>query len=73
MILRQHFINKLRELNYKYKTRQKRTELWRQAGTGKPMSVPLRDLIDEEFVAAALRMAGLTAEEVARFIASCKS
>jgi hypothetical protein len=32
MVRRESFQNKLRELNYTYKTKQKRTTLWRKVG-----------------------------------------
>lgn len=73
MIPRQHFINKIRELRYSYKTTQKRTYLYRQAGTTNLIFVPMRDLISEEYVRSQLRQAGCTQEDIDSFIASAKT
>ncbi len=73
MIHRSQFISKLRELNYTYKTRQKRTELYRKKGGTHYVSVPLADLLEEEFVTSSLRQSGCTADEINSFLTSCKS
>lgn len=73
MILRQRFVNKLRELNYTYKTRQKRTELWRRRGGTHYASVPLSDLLEEEYVTSTLRQAGCPEEEIRSFIAAARA
>jgi len=70
MVRRDTFINKIRELKFTYVTTQKKTFLWRQRGTTNYISVPKADLLDEDYVAHALRQAGLTAEEVKAFISS---
>ncbi|MGA8221517.1 MAG: hypothetical protein WB780_07660 [Candidatus Acidiferrales bacterium] len=70
MVRRDTLINKIRELNYTYKTTQKRTFLWRQKGTTNYISVPKADLLDDDFVANSLRQAGLNEEEIKTFI-SC--
>ena len=49
MVSRQAFINKLRDLNYRYKNQQKRTQLWRHAGGTHRIFVPLCDLLDDEY------------------------
>lgn len=73
MIPRSHFVNKIRELGYTFKTRQKRTQLWRRRGGTHFLSVPLSDYLAEEYVVASLRQAGCGIEEIRRFIASAKS
>ncbi len=73
MIRRESFINKIRELKYSYKTRQKRTDLWRKKGTTDYMSVPLTQKLEDQYVRNALRQAGFSTEEIESFLASAKS
>ncbi|MBI3105476.1 MAG: hypothetical protein HYY95_07885 [Candidatus Rokubacteria bacterium] len=73
MIPRQHFVNKLRELNYTYKTKQKRTELWRKRGGTHYISMPLSDLLEEEWVTSTLRQAGQTQDDIRSFIAAARA
>jgi hypothetical protein len=73
VIPRQHFVNKLRELDYTYKTKQKRTELWRKRGGTHYVSMPLSDLLEEEWVASTLRQAGEKQEDIRSFIAAAKA
>ena len=73
MIPRQHFVNKLRELHYTYKTKQKRTELWRKRGGTHYISMPLSDLLEEEWVTSTLRQAGCTQDVIRSFIAAAKA
>jgi hypothetical protein len=70
MVRRDTFINKIRELGYTYKGQQKRTYLWRKVGGSHRMFVPMAELLEEEFVANALRQAGLTDQESRAFISS---
>ena len=70
MVRRETFINKIRELNFTYKTQQKRTYLWRQKGTTNYIAVPMCDLLEEDFVKNCLRQAGLTEKDILAFIAS---
>jgi hypothetical protein len=70
MVRRETFINKIRELNFTYKTQQKRTFLWRQKGTTNYISVPMADLLEEDFVKSCLRQAGLDQDEILAFIAA---
>lgn len=69
MVRREAFINKIRELNYTYKRRQKRTELWRKRGGTHFILLPMRDLLTEEYVTSTLRQAGLSDDEIKTFIA----
>ena len=73
MIPRQHFVNKLRKLDYTYKAKQKRTELWRKRGGTHYVSMPLSDLLEEEWVTSTLRQAGCTQDEIGSFIAAAKA
>jgi len=72
MVRRETFINKIRTLGFKYKTQQKRTYLYRQTGTTNYISVPMADLLEDEYVQSVLRQSGCTAEEIKSFIASAK-
>ena len=72
MVTRESFINKIRELNYTYKTLQKRTELWRKIGGTHRMSVPRCNMLEDEYVMSTLRQAGCSEEEIKRFISSVK-
>jgi hypothetical protein len=65
------FIKKIRSLDYTYKTRQKRTELWRKKGGTHYISVPMRDFLEEEFVISSLRQAKCSLDEIKTFLASC--
>ena len=73
MVRRENFINKIRELKYTFKTRQKRTQLWRKVGGTHRMSVPLCDLLDDEYVSSALSQAGCKADEIKAFLAGNKA
>lgn len=73
MIRRASFMNKIRALGYTYKGQQKRTTLWRQSGTTNFISMPMRDLLTDEYVQSALRQAGCSKEDIDSFLASAKS
>jgi hypothetical protein len=73
MVRRETFINKIRELNYTYKTQQKRTYLWRKSGGTHYISVPMADLLDDEFVSSSLRQAGVSEEEIRSFLTAAHS
>jgi len=72
MVRRESFINKIRTLNYAYKTTQKRTYLWRRRGMTDYISVPMADWLEDEFVVSSLRQSGLKDEEIRSFIQSAK-
>ena len=68
MVRRQTFINKIRSLGYSYKSQQKRTYLYRKAGGTHYISVPMADLLEDEFVTSALRQAGAPEDEIQSFL-----
>ena len=71
MVSRQSFVNKLRDLNYRYKNQQKRTQLWRRVGGTHRVFVPLCDNLDDEYVRSALRQTELLSnDEIEEFIGS---
>jgi hypothetical protein len=73
MVPRICFINKIREVGYTYKTKQKRTTLWRKRGGTHCIFVPLAELLEDDYVANALTQAGLTQADIQAFMASAKS
>jgi hypothetical protein len=73
MVRRECFINKIRELNYHYKSQQLRTQLWKKKGSTKRMFVPLANLLEDDYVIGALRQAGVPETEIRYFLASAKS
>ncbi len=73
MVRRERYINKIRELNYSYKSQQKRTYLYRKVGGTHYISVPMADWLEDEFVRSSLRQAGCGDAEITAFIAAAKS
>ena len=73
MVLREAFINKIREIDYHYKQQQLRTQLWKKRGTTDRMFVPTAKLLEDDYVIGALRQAGVPEDEVRSFLASAKS
>lgn len=74
-VRREHVINRLRELGYRFKKRGDRVEIYKRKGSTDYASVRRRDLLDESEARSILRMAGIDAVEIDRFIdtsrASC--
>jgi hypothetical protein len=73
MVRREVFVNKIRELKYAYKSQQKRTYLYRKTNGTHYISVPMADLLEDEFVISTLRQAGLSPAEIQSFLRSAKS
>jgi hypothetical protein len=73
MVRRECFINKIRELNYHYKSQQLRTQLWKKKGSTRRMFVPLANLLEDDYVTGALRQADVPEAEIRSFLASAKS
>jgi hypothetical protein len=71
VISRQQIINRLRQADYTYVNRAKRTELYRQKGGTQRVPVPLCDFFTEQEAAWILAQAGLTRQQVETFIAGC--
>jgi len=72
MIRREVFVNKIRSLQYSFKSRQKRTFLYRRTNGTHYISVPMADLLEDEFVISALHQAGVGDTEIQSFLASAK-
>lgn len=73
MVRRETFINKIRTLKYYFVSKQKRTDLWRKRGGTHYISIPLRDLLEDDFVISSLRQAGVPDDEIHSYLASAKS
>ncbi len=72
MIPRQHFLNKIRDLNYSYKKRAKRVDLYKKQGATHRIFLPQVKQLEDEFVKSSLKQAGCGEEEINAFIASCR-
>lgn len=68
MVRRETFINKIRDLGYTYKGQQKRTYLWRKVGGSHRMSIPMAELLEDEYVRSSLRQAGVAEEDINHFV-----
>jgi hypothetical protein len=73
MVRRDAFINKIRELDYHFKSQQAHTQLWKKKGTTDRMFVPLAKLLEEDYVTGALRQASVPDLDIKSFLASANS
>jgi len=73
MIHRDAFINKIRSLNYTYKDQLKRTHLYRKIGGTHCIYVPMRDLLDDEYVRNTLRQTGQSESDIEQFVSQYAS
>lgn len=73
MIRRERFVNKLNELGYSYKSQGDRAMLYKKAGQRGYVTVPKRDLLDEQYVRGQLSLAGCTQADVEAFICQNRS
>ena len=72
MIRREHFSNKLNELGYRYKRETDRVYLYKKPGNPAFVTIPRRDLLDEDYIRATLRMCGCSAQDIETFVATNK-
>jgi hypothetical protein len=70
MIHRDAFLNKLHALHYRYKSQQRKTQLYRKVGGTHCIFVPLCDLLEDEYVGQCLMQAGLTRAEAKAFVSA---
>lgn len=68
MIRREHFCNKLGELKYRYKRETDRVLFYKKPGDPHFVTVPRRDLLDETYVRATLRICGCDLEDIEKFM-----
>jgi hypothetical protein len=66
-------INALRSLNFTFKRQADRVMIWKQKGSTLRVSVRRNVSHDEEYAATVLKQAGMGAQEIKAFLASCKS
>jgi hypothetical protein len=71
MISRGQIRERLRDANYTYSERGKRTEIWRQRGSGQRVGLPFRDYFTIDETGTILKQAGLTVPEIKDFLATC--
>lgn len=67
-IPRQHFINKIKEMECFFDGFQRNTDMWRKRGTTIRIALPRNDMLDDLFVRTALVLAECTEEEAEEFI-----
>ncbi len=72
MILRDQFINKLRELGYTYKRSGPNADLWRKKGSIHRVALPRRKQLAEATVQSILRQCGCSDEEIREFLRRTK-
>ena len=72
MISKAHFVNKLRELGFTFKTQAKRVDIWRLKGGTQYVSVRRKKKLSEAWVILTLRNLGVCADEIQEFIKSSK-
>jgi len=70
VIRREHFCNKLNDLGYRYKRETDRVYLYKKPGNPSFATVPRRDLVDEDYVRATLRMCGCSPQDIETFVAT---
>lgn len=68
MIPRVAFCNKLSDLGFRYKRETDRVCLYKKPGNPDYVTVPRRDLIDEDYVATTLKRQGVSEEDAKRFV-----
>lgn len=73
MVRREAFINKIRELDYHYKSQHLHTQLWKRKGTTQRMFVPLASMLEDDYVMGALRQVGVLDADIRSFLSSAKS
>ena len=73
MVRREVFLNKIRSRGYYFKSKLKRTYLYRRKGGTHFISVPMADQLEDEYVISTLCQAGLSLEQAKSFLATAKS
>jgi hypothetical protein len=69
VIPRERLINKLRELNYTFRTQTLKSQLWRKKGGTHCVWLPRKENpLSETYVRNVLRQCGVDQEEIERFI-----
>lgn len=71
MIPRSEIVGRLRDQNFTFCKRGKRTEIWRQHGTAQYVPLPLRSAFTPDEAGAILRQAGCSSDQIDRFLKDC--
>lgn len=67
---RDHFINKIRELGYRYKTQAKRVSIWKKGGDPHRVMLPTWEELPDDWCRSTLLQCGCTEEEIEDFLRS---
>jgi hypothetical protein len=72
MVLRNTYINKIRDLGYTLNNETKRVHIFRKKGSTPPHYIPVNkcDKLEDEFVRSTLRQAGVTPKDIETFMAA---
>lgn len=71
LIPRDRFINKVRELDYKYKRSGDKVDLWKKKGNTHTVGVRRNQMLDERYVRSTLRQCGCDDDDIEKFVSSC--
>jgi hypothetical protein len=68
MVLRDTYINKIRELGYSLKNETKRVHIWRKKGGTQYLTGHKCDRLEDEFVRSSLTQAGMSMSDIKKFL-----
>jgi hypothetical protein len=69
-ISRDQVIKRLRAAGYSFKRKGKKNEIYRQSGSGQRVNLATRKKLEVDYVRIVLTQAGLTREEIDKFVAA---
>ncbi len=73
MISKRHFVNKLKEIGYRFKEQLHYQERYRLEGGTHIIHVPRRNHLDEAYVRSTLKQAGQTKQQIEAFVNAANS
>jgi hypothetical protein len=73
LIPKEHLVNKIRMLGYRFQRKTDRVELYRHPVTMHRLAIPAKDSLDPDFVRATLYQAGMTKEQIEQFVGECSA
>jgi hypothetical protein len=71
-VSKEHFVNKLRELGYKFKRQADNVDFWRLKGGTHTVPVPRRDYVSEPWARTQLRLCKTPQADIDAFVALAK-
>jgi hypothetical protein len=71
-VRRDQFVNKLRELGFRFKSQHDRIDWWRRPSDGKEVPVRRRDLLPVAAVVSQLRQVGVREDEIRGFVEAAR-